>query len=374
MTGAQPPERIEFAVVGGGLLGLATARALVGRDRDVCVFEQASVGHRRSGSYGASRIFRLGYPDSRYVRMAVATLDNWRELEHEAGIDLLTMTGQFSFGDDLEALFEAMQRAGAAVEWATATDVTARFGAGGAGERALFEPHSGVLAADACLRALAEAVGERLRENEAVTAITDNARGVTVRTTRATVQADVAIVCPGPWSTTLLPVMLGGPASASVPTFTTREHVAYVRPRAAETPMSTPVFIAHGSPAVYGLPTPALGYYKIAYHHAGEIVDPSGASLEPDPAATRALEAAARRWLPEYDPRAAVIETCFYDNTPDEHFILDRVDHIVVGAGTSGHGFKFGPLLGELLADLATGTPPRFDLDLFSLRRGLSPG
>jgi sarcosine oxidase len=377
MARAARPERVEFAVVGGGLLGLSAARALRRSNRDVVVFEQASVGHRRCGSYGPSRIFRLGYPEPRYVEMAVAALDEWRELERESSTDLLTMTGQFSFGDNLDPLFEAMRRAGAPVEWASAADVAARFGPGGQGEWALFEPHSGVLAADECLRVLARTMGERLRENEPVTAVEHDPHGVTVRTTRATVHADVAIVCPGPWSTALLPRLLGPSASSGVRTYATREHVAYIRPLVASTPsapIATPVFIAHGAPAVYGLPTPALGSYKIAYHHGGEIVDPLAASLEPDPAAVQALEAATRRWLPDYDPRATLVETCLYDNTPDEHFILDRVGRVVIGAGTSGHGFKFGPLLGELLADVATGAPPRFNLEMFSLRRPIARG
>jgi sarcosine oxidase len=372
---------VEFAVVGGGLLGLSAARALHRRDREVVVFEQASVGHRRCGSYGPSRIFRLGYPEPRYVEMAVAALDEWRELERESGTKLLTTTGQFSFGDDLDPLYEAMKHAGATVEWASAADVAARFGPGGDSERALFEPNSGVLHADECLRVLAGTIGERLREHAPVTAVEQDPNGVTIHTRDAIVQADVAIVCPGPWSTALLPLVLGPSGATRVPTFATREHVAYVRPLVSNTPgtpgmpraaIATPIFIAHGVPAVYGLPTPALGSYKIAYHHGGDIVDPAGASLEPDAAAVQALEAATRHWLPDYERQATLVETCLYDNTPDENFILDRVGRIVIGAGTSGHGFKFGPLLGEMLADLATGAPARFNLDLFSLRRPIA--
>ena len=62
----------------------------------------------------------------------------------------------------------------------------------------------------------------------------------------------------------------------------------------------------------------------------------------------------ARRYLPSYHPEPVTTERCVYDNSPDEDFIIDRVGNIVVGCGTSGHGFKFGPLLGEWLADLAT--------------------
>jgi sarcosine oxidase len=66
-------------------------------------------------------------------------------------------------------------------------------------------------------------------------------------------------------------------------------------------------------------------------------------------------------------------ERCVYDNSTDTDFVLDRVGRVVVGCGTSGHGFKFGPLLGELLADLAEGRRPVVDLDRFRLHRTPSP-
>ncbi|MCU1427634.1 MAG: Sarcosine oxidase, partial [Actinomycetia bacterium] len=78
-------ERVEFAVVGAGLLGLAAARALHQRGHEVVVFEQATVGHRRGGSHGASRIFRYGYSDPMYVRMALLARDLWHDVEVETG-------------------------------------------------------------------------------------------------------------------------------------------------------------------------------------------------------------------------------------------------------------------------------------------------
>jgi glycine/D-amino acid oxidase-like deaminating enzyme len=75
--------------------------------------------------------------------------------------------------------------------------------------------------------------------------------------------------------------------------------------------------------------------------------------------------------LPGYDPRPVRTERCIYDNTPDEDFILDQAGRIIVGSGTSGHGFKFGPLLGDWLASLACGEradlpAARFGLGRFS--------
>ena len=84
------------------------------------------------------------------------------------------------------------------------------------------------------------------------------------------------------------------------------------------------------------------------------------------------LTRAVRRLLPSLDPDPVHTERCVYDNSADTDFILDRTGRIVVGCGTSGHGFKFGPLLGELLADLADGATPSIDLRPFGLHRDLA--
>ena len=83
--------------------------------------------------------------------------------------------------------------------------------------------------------------------------------------------------------------------------------------------------------------------------------DPGHQDHAPDPGLCRQLTGLARRYLPGFGPDLVQTERCIYDNSPDEGFIVDRVGRVVIGSGTSGHGFKFGPLLGEWLADLATG-------------------
>jgi sarcosine oxidase len=107
----------------------------------------------------------------------------------------------------------------------------------------------------------------------------------------------------------------------------------------------------------------------MALHHVGARIDPDTSSRDADARAVEEIEAAVRRWLPALEPTAVQVDTCIYDTTPDEDFVLDRRGRIVVGAGTSGHGFKFGPLFGEVLADLATGASPRFPLQPFALAR-----
>jgi sarcosine oxidase len=352
----------EFVVVGGGLLGLATARGLARRGREVIVLEQARVGGLDGGSHGSCRIFRLGYDDPGYVRMARRARGFWDELEQEAGLQLLRPTPQLSFGAGLEPVRAALAAAGEPCELLPAAEAAARFPAVAAGGPALLEPDSCVIAADAALRALAAAVPE-IREGVKVTGIADDGRRVTVRTAAGTLTARGVIVCAGPWTGRLL-----APAGVAAPSSATLEQVAYLAP-AGLPPSGMPIFISHGGQEPYGLPVPGSPLYKIGIHRAGPLVDPASQDRGPDPGLGERLAEVARRYLPGYGERPAATERCIYDNSPDNDFIIDRAGLIVVGSGTSGHGFKFGPMLGEWLADLATGgaSPPerRFALGRF---------
>jgi sarcosine oxidase len=104
---------------------------------------------------------------------------------------------------------------------------------------------------------------------------------------------------------------------------------------------------------------------KLGEHRAGAVVDPDR-HVEP-PADDDALSAFASDRFPGSD--VATLETCLYTNTPDEDFLLDRDGPVVVGSPCSGHGFKFAPLIGRILADLAVGATPPVDLGRFALRR-----
>ena len=129
MIGVMPDDR-RCVVVGGGLLGLATAWALTHRGWQVRVLEAASApGHERSGSKGDARIFRLGYPERHYVEMAVLARDSWRDLERATGRRLLHVTGQVTLGDEatLRAIAGALAAAGAPVEQISATTAARRF-------------------------------------------------------------------------------------------------------------------------------------------------------------------------------------------------------------------------------------------------------
>ena len=340
--------RCDVVVVGAGLLGLAAGRALARGGREVIVLEQAEVGHEGSGSKGSCRIFRLGYDDAWWVGVAMRARRPWTELEDECGRRLLQPTPHLTFGPGLDVVRQAMDSAGAPHEFLPAAEATARFPQVALGGPALLEPDSCVISADAALQALAAAVPD-LRTSAAVTGIEDDGRRVTVRTASGPVTARAAVVCAGPWTGGLLAA-----AGIAVPSAPTMEQVGYVAP-AAEPGPEMPIVICHGDNEFYGLPVPGSSLYKIGFHHCGPPAHPDRQEQGPDPGLTERLSGLVRRYLPGFGPDLARTERCVYDNSPDEDFIVDRVGRVVIGSGTSGHGFKFGPLLGEWLADLATG-------------------
>jgi len=348
----------EYVVIGAGLLGLATARSLCRRGHEVLVLEAVSVGHPGSGSRGTSRIARLGYDEVDYVEMAIAALEEWHELERESGRTLLVETGQLTFGDQ-GALTAALSGAGAPFELLPPREVAARFPDVAPPGVAVFEPRSGVLLADACLDALRDAAPGVVRENRQVTGLEDDGRHVTIHTGRGPIEASVAVCCAGSASAGLV-----ASVGVNLVLRPTLEQVAYFAGSGGVMP-AAPVILNAGDPVWYGLPTPGLGLYKAAHHHAGPLLRTGMAIDNPDAALVDRIVADACRLIPALDPVPRLTERCVYDNTVDGDFVIDRSGRVVIGAGTSGHGFKFGALLGEVLADLATGAEPSVRIDRF---------
>jgi sarcosine oxidase len=289
--------------------------------------------------------------------MAKLALPLWRQLEAEAGVELLTTTGQLTFGPGIQVLAAALSHAGAPAEVLPAHEVERIFPAVAAPGPAVFEPDSGMLHAARCLEVGRRGVEGVLREGVKVHRINAGEGRTSVVTSEGTIRASVVVCCAGAWSAPLLAT-----AGIKWPLVPTLEQVAYlaIRPTVAA---AMPVIVDRNEPALYGLPTPDASIFKVGRHHAGVPSPPETADLSPDPATDRELGRAAAEILPGLDPRPIHSERCFYDNSPEHDFVLDRAGPVTVGAGTSGHGFKFGPLLGHVIADLATGSTPRVPVD-----------
>ena len=315
-------------------MGLAAARSLARRGWKVTIYEQFDLGHTRGSSHGRSRIFRLAYPDAYWVRMAIDALRGWRELEEESGTALLELSGLLevvkrpdrSSGDALAeagATFELLDGADAERRWPIRVPN---------GWTVLFQPDAGIVRADLAQKAFlasARAHGAELHENTRIDAVED-------------VDADVRIVTAGAWVRKLVPALSVRP---------TRETLAYFRRDG--TPMASlgqldPETRGH---AQFSLHDPRYGL-KAGVHHAGREIDPDEPG-EPDRELVERIAAWVAQIHTDVEPEPVGVETCLYTNTDDDSFVLQRDGPVVVGSPCSGHGFKFAPLVGEKLADLA---------------------
>ena len=240
----------------------------------------------------------------------------------------------------------------------------------------LYEPDSGVLVAGERRQALHHDGGFELRTGCKVVSLRQSADAATVEMADgSTLQADVVVDCAGPAALELL----GTPSATTCSPPPPLPQVAVLSPPHGSAVLPPPASIEWGDDMVYGLPVPDggphTGTYKVAHHTPGPALD----SFDPtdpaplagdDPAHLALLTAAVARLLPTLHPQPLATERCVYDNSPDADFVLDRVGHVVVGCGTSGHAFKFGPLFGDILADLAEGMDLPVDLARFGLGRG----
>jgi sarcosine oxidase len=365
-------ERVEVAVVGSGVIGSAAARTLAARGVQAVLLEQFELGHARGSSHGATRIFRLAYPDPGYVRMAVAGREAWARLQDEAGQELLVTTGGLDAGPAAASCAAALGECGVAHAWLPAGEVAERFPGVAArpGEQMLYQADSGVLLADravAALQRLASRDGADIRPRTPVLGAEPRGERVLLRTPAGEISARVAVIAAGGWCAGLLPG-----AVSRVPQLTvTLQRIRYFTPRAGAAGWPTLIEWSGTAAQWYAVP-PAGGApgVKVAAHTPGRAVDPgSGPFDEIDPAAEEAAARYVRERLPGLVPDGLDAETCLYTMTADEHFVLDREGPVVVGGGGSGHAFKFGPLLGEMLADLALGRPTRIPRDRFALAR-----
>jgi sarcosine oxidase len=341
-------QSFDVIVVGAGVMGSATARALARDGKKVALLEQFELGHARGSSHGRSRIFRFSYPDPIYVGMAMEALDLWREAEREADDALIVTTGGLDLGPDIDDNARALGEKGAPFEMLEGSEATRRFPAVSVSfdRPVLYHPDAGICLADSAVKffvASAQRSGAEIFERRRVDRLEANDEEVRIRAGDETFAAPVAIVTAGAWARKLLE-----PVGIDLPTRPTRETVAFF---AYEGEM-LPVLVEWGPPHIYALPSPGQGI-KAGEHIAGPTTDPDLEGPVSEDSIKRVTAWVAERF-PQAERPPHHAETCLYTNTADERFILERHGPIVVGSPCSGHGFKFAPLIGRRLADLAT--------------------
>lgn len=351
---------MRIAIVGGGIFGLTAALELASRGHTVVVHDRGPIPHPLAESTDISKVVRMDYgADTDYSALGEAALDGWRRwnaewtsscgaLFHETGVLFLSRISLESGSFEYESYRTLVER-GHPLDRLDAAAIAARFPAyASAGlVDGYFNPYGGWVESGrviAKLAQLARAANVAILESEAD--FEDLERG------------DLVIVCAGAWAANVLPDLATAIVANGQPVF----HMQPADPRtfAAD---RFPVFgVDISRTGYYGFPANADGIVKIANHGEGvsvAITQEGDAYRSVHPAQEEALRAFLANTFPEL-ARAPIVRRylCVYADTIDGHFWIDRHPlrhNVVVATGGSGHAFKFAPVLGPLIADIALG-------------------
>lgn len=325
-------------------MGLATGWELTRRGHAPIVLERFARGHAHGASHGATRNYNNAYAQDHYLELLQRARIGWDALGVVEGEPLLRLHGLVTQGAaDVEGIHAALAGRGMPSRLIEAVDAARRWPGIRFEGAVLHSPDAGVVRADVALRELEGRIvagGGQVRWGTRVHGIDEDEGGVTLTADGEQIRAENAVVTAGAWTSSLLP---------DLPRLTvTEESFAHFAPRSGPWPSFN--HYAAGWPGpVYGMPTPGEGV-KVGLHHVGREVDPDRRRHEL--AHSDRLRDYVRDWLPGLDPGTAMAVSCTYTSTADGTFVLDRRGRVVIGAGFSGHGFKFAPGVGAVLADL----------------------
>jgi monomeric sarcosine oxidase len=373
----------DVVVLGLGGMGSAAAAHLTARGQRVLGLERFGPAHDRGSSHGGSRITRQAYfEDPAYVPLLLRAYELWDRLRADSGADVHVRTGGVFLGRPESRTVAG--GLGAAREWGLehelldASAIRRRFPTltPADDEVGLVEAAAGFARPEATVTAhldLAAARGAELRFGEPALSWTATpGGGVRVRTAAGEHEAGALVVSPGSWAPEVL-------AGLGLPLTVERQVMYWFQPSGgtgAWTPDRHPIYIheAADGTQVYGFPAidGPDGGAKVAFFRRGAPCTPETIDRTVHPEEVAAMAGHLAGILPTLPGRFLTAVTCMYTTTPDEHFVIaTHPEHpqVTVACGFSGHGFKFVPVVGEVLADLATTGATRHPIGLFDPRR-----
>ena len=365
----------DVIVIGLGSMGSAAAYHLASRGASVLGVDRFTPPHTRGAHSGGTRIIRMTYAEgSAYVPLLRRAYALWDQMSETIGERLVTPTGGLFLGPAASGTVAGALRSarehGLGHELLDACEIRRRFPAFTPADDdvAVYDEAAGIVTPEAAISALlglASAAGASLRYGSAVASWKASETSVAVTLADGTVlTADRLIVAPGGWAAGLLGLPIN--LQRRVQHYWTPAGTGYA-------PGQFPVWIWEDAAGIAGYGMPEFGpdrWVKAAFHHADDPASPDAGAAAVRPGE----EAPMRSWLRHRLPGIATARyaggrECLYALTPDEHFVIGRHpawDRVAVAAGFSGHGFKFVPIVGEILADLSTGVAPSYDLSLFA--------
>jgi sarcosine oxidase len=369
-------ERYDVVVVGVGGMGSAALYHLARRDHRVLGLERFELLHERGSSHGVTRIIRQAYFEHpSYVPLVRRAYELWRELEQEAGEQLLYVTGAVEGGPRIfEGAVRSSVEHGLRFEELDGAEVNRRFPAYRLPPelRLVYQPDGGFVLPERCIVAHLEgacARGAEVRTGERVLEWSAGESGIRVRTDRGELEADRLVLTAGAYSQEVGRLPPGMVVAQ-------RQVLAWLEPLRPElfTVDRFPVFnVALPEGHLYGFPVHGVPGFKVGYYDRdGERGDPDAISRETFPKDEAHLRPFVERYFPDGAGRTLDLKACLFELSPDEHFLIDRhpeSDLAVVAAGFSGHGFKFCSVVGEILADLVVDGETLHDIGFLRLSR-----
>ena len=369
-------ERYDVVVVGVGGMGSAALYHVARRGQRALGLERFDIPHELGSSHGLTRIIRLAYfEDPAYVPLLRRAYELWHELEEEAGEQLLYTTGILEAGERIyEGALRSCLEHELPHEQLDGREVARRFPAYRLPDDlpVLYQPDAGFVLPERCIVAHVQgalARGATVRARERVLAWEDTGDGVRVETDRGEVEAGRLLLTAGAWSQDVARLAPGLVVAQ-------RQVLAWLQPSRPELfePDRFPVFNLKFEPGhFYGFPIFGIPGVKLGrYYHLEEKGDPDTLPRDASARDETALRWFAETYLPDAAGPTMALKTCLFELSPDEHFLVDHhpdAPAAVVGAGFSGHGFKFCSVVGEILADLVLDGSTRRDIGLFRLDR-----
>ena len=365
----------DLIVVGGGVFGLSTALEAGRRRRRTLLVERHTVPNPISASYGPSRKIRSTYADAHYTRLALEAMAGWRQIEAETGTELYLADGNLNVSDGeaaahLETLDANARPAGAKVRWLETDDLRREYPQFRRGHRALLEEEAGFLRATDCVAALRQLAGRHGVEfATGLAAVERGGSEVEVRTATGTYRAPQVVVAAGGWSNRLLPELARA-------LWQCQQGIMYLEGVPAA--FCRPAFIPYSGAdtGFYGFPAePGRAGLKLARHLVTDpIADPDFDRRTTPHGFIEAAGEFLRGWF-GLDPSRyrATYESCMYNLSASNDFLLDfhpRMPGVFLATAGSGHGFKFGSVLGRIVLDRLDGIEsarwtPQFSYESF---------
>lgn len=374
----------DVIVIGLGGMGSAAAHHLARRGKRVLGLEQFTSPHDKGSSHGRSRVIRQAYyEDPVYVPLLLRAYELWRDLERSSSKQLLTITGGLMLGTERSAVvsgsLKSARQHSLSHELLDANEIRKRFPQFHPEPNtvAVFERNAGFVRPEEAVRAhLDQAArhGATLNFEEEVLDWDADDKSVRVKTRRDNYEAGQMVVCAGAWTTRLL-------ADLSLPLEVERQVQFWFEPKQgieAFAPDRFPIWIWQTSDGTqpYGLPAcdGPDGGVKVALHHGGNNTKCTPKTIDREITNEEVAEVrqhiAAR--IPGLNGRRLRAVTCMYTNAPDQHFIIGRhlkLPSVLVISACSGHGFKFCPVIGEIVGQIIESGHTRHPINLFGLRR-----